>query len=124
MRFLADHNLERRVAVTPRAEGHDVTVGVVDYPGTLPDFDVLALAARERRIVLTNDRDFGELVVRHRRPHAGVILFRMRAATAQLKIERLTVVMREYADQLDQYIVVTERRIRVYRTEQPPSKPT
>jgi predicted nuclease of predicted toxin-antitoxin system len=122
MRFLADHNLERRIAVTLRSQDHDVTVGVVDYSGTLPDFDVLAPALQEGRIVLTNDPDFGELVVRHRRPHAGVILFRMRAATAQLKIERLAVVMRDYADQLDQFVILTERRIRVYRPERPPTE--
>ncbi|MFN8556782.1 MAG: DUF5615 family PIN-like protein [Dehalococcoidia bacterium] len=103
MRFLADQNLERRVALALRECGHDVTVGVVVYPGTLSDPDVLALARRERRILLTNDPDFGELIVRWGRPHAGVILFRMPVATAQRKTERLAVVLREYARQLDRF---------------------
>jgi predicted nuclease of predicted toxin-antitoxin system len=118
MKFLADQNLERRVVLALRAQGHDVTVGVVDYPGSLPDPDVLALARREGRILLTNDPDFGELIARWRRPHAGVILFRMKAATAQLKIDRLAVVLRDYTEHLGQLIVVTEHRIRVYRTQQ------
>jgi len=115
MRFLADQNLERRIALALRAAGHDVTIGVVDYPGHLPDPAVLALAAREERIVLTNDPDFGELVARHDARHAGVIVFRMKAATADRKIERLADVLREHGPDLGKLLVVTERRIRVYR---------
>ena len=118
MRFLADQNLERRVALALQAQGHDVTVGVVDYPGNLPDPAVLALAYREGRILLTNDADFGELIARHHHPHAGIILFRMKAATAKRKIDRLAVVFRDHADQLNQLIVVTEQRIRVYQSQQ------
>jgi predicted nuclease of predicted toxin-antitoxin system len=52
---------------------------------------VLDLARREGRILIANDKDFGELVVRERRPHAGVILFRFALdSTAQAKIGALT----------------------------------
>jgi predicted nuclease of predicted toxin-antitoxin system len=114
MKCLADQNRERRVALALGAQGHDVTVGVVDDPGHRPDQAVRALAAQEERILLTNDPDFGELVARYRQPHAGVILFRMSAATAERKIERLDAVFRDHADPLSQLIVVTEQRLRVY----------
>ncbi|HZU75186.1 MAG TPA: DUF5615 family PIN-like protein [Dehalococcoidia bacterium] len=117
MRFPADQNLERRIALALRAAGHDVTVGVVDYPGNLPDRAILALAHREGRIVLTNDPDFGELVVREHRLHAGVVLFRMKAASADRKLIRLSGLLRDYAGQLDSLFVVTEERIRSYRPE-------
>jgi predicted nuclease of predicted toxin-antitoxin system len=38
---------------------------------------VLAIATAEQRVLLTNDKDFGELIFRRRLPHAGVILFRL-----------------------------------------------
>ena len=113
MRFLADQNLERRVARFLIDEGHDVTIGVINYAGRLPDTALLDLAQREGRILITNDRDFGELIWRRQIPHSGVIFFRMPAATAEEKIERLRVVLDEYGDQLDQFIVVTATRIRV-----------
>ena len=54
-----------------------------------------------------------DLVVRMRRPHAGVILFRLGATDLATKIQRLDDVLRECADRLDQFIVVTLQSIRV-----------
>jgi predicted nuclease of predicted toxin-antitoxin system len=108
MKLLADQNLERRVALALRSQGHDVTIGVVDYPGNLPDRAVLRLAYHEGRILLTKGPDFGGLVVRHREPHAGVIIFRMKAATGQRKPARLLLLLRDHSDELDQLITVTE----------------
>jgi predicted nuclease of predicted toxin-antitoxin system len=122
MRFLCDQNLERRVAAWLWEQGHDVTIGVVHYDGRLPDPEILSLAQREGRTLITNDKDFGELVWRQRLPHAGVIFFRLPAATAELKIARLTVVLRDHGDALDQFIVVTASRIRVRRPPQPPTQ--
>lgn len=115
MKFLCDQNVERRVSTWLTAEGHDVTIGVVDYDGRLLDPAVLSLAHQEERTLITNDKGFGELIWRRRLPHAGVILFRMRAATAEQKIERLKAVLANHADDLGQFIVVTATRIRVRR---------
>jgi predicted nuclease of predicted toxin-antitoxin system len=123
MRFLADQNLERRVARYLIDEGHDVTIGGINYDAGLPDTAVLDLARREGRILITNDRDFGELIWRQRLPHSGVIFFRMLAATAEQKIARLRLVLQEYADQLDQFIVVSATRVRIRRVleDEPPA---
>jgi predicted nuclease of predicted toxin-antitoxin system len=56
---------------------HDVTAIAHDYPGALADDEVLTIAVHEDRVVIANDKDFGELVVRRRLPHAGLILFRL-----------------------------------------------
>lgn len=113
MKFLCDQNVERRVARWLIGQGHDVTVGVVNYDGWLPNPDILDLARSEGRIAITNDRDFGELIWRKRLPHTGVIFFRMPVATAELKIERLQAVFAAHADELHRFIVVTATRIRV-----------
>jgi predicted nuclease of predicted toxin-antitoxin system len=76
VRFLLDENAEARIAAFLLGRGHDATRVGHDYPAGLPDEAVLALAYEESRVLITNDRDFGELVVRERRPHAGVILVR------------------------------------------------
>src|SRR5215204_6408674 len=77
MRFLLDQNADRRFAPYLRDLGHGVTVVSIDYPPGIPDCTVLAIAHREGHIVLTNDHGFGELVFRHRLPHAGVIYLRL-----------------------------------------------
>src|SRR5947209_2070261 len=69
MRFLLDENMEFRVATALRAWGHDVTAIAYDYPHALEDLEVLSLARTERRILLTNDRDFGELIFRQQLPN-------------------------------------------------------
>lgn len=64
MRFLFDESVERRLTSVLVYDGHEVTVIGVDYPATLDDIDVLHIAHRELRILVTNDTDFGELVFR------------------------------------------------------------
>jgi predicted nuclease of predicted toxin-antitoxin system len=68
----------------------------------------------ERRILITDDRDFGELISRERRPHMGVIYLRLGAyVPLNLAIERLDYVLNHHVDQLDQFLVVTRHRVRV-----------
>ncbi len=78
---------------------------------------MLAIAAAEQRILITDDRDFGELVFVKRRSHAGVIYLRLgEYAELATKIERLAFVLTHYADQLDQFLVVTRHQVRNRRT--------
>ena len=116
MRFLLDQNIERRLAAYLREEGHDVLVVGVHEPAGLPDPEVLSRAHEQNRVLITKDRDFGELVVRHRHAHAGIIFLRIRARNFASKRDRLAAVLRTHADQLDQFLVVTDRQIRVRRT--------
>lgn len=62
MRFLLDESVEYRLAAYLSDHGHDVTAIAHDYPASIDDEVVLAIAEREQRILLTNDRDFGNLV--------------------------------------------------------------
>ncbi|MSQ10273.1 MAG: hypothetical protein EXR52_04630 [Dehalococcoidia bacterium] len=78
-----------RLAATLEVHGHDVTSINRDYAQGVSDVDVLALATREARVLVTFDRDFGELVVRHREPHAGVIYLRLGVVPLAAKAERL-----------------------------------
>ena len=66
--------------------GHDV-VSVPALDPRMSDLDILALAEREARLVITMDKDFGELVFRDARGHAGVILLRLTDATGQQRRE-------------------------------------
>ena len=113
MRFLVDASSDARLVPFLRSLGHDVTRIGTEYPADLPDYDVLALAQREQRILITDDRDFGALVFKDRHPHAGVIYLRLETTLLSVRTARLAFVLTMHGFQLDQFVVVTERGVRV-----------
>ncbi len=114
MRFLLDENVEFRLAAHLAQQGHDVTAIAHDYPHALPDRDVLVLARREDRILITSDRDFGELIFRKQLPHVGVIFLRLGPGNIKVKETWLDHVITTYADTLTTtFIVVTNQGVRV-----------
>jgi len=113
MKFLLDESAEFRLAAFLQQHGHYVKAIAHDYPSGLPDRQVLAIAKNEQRILITNDRDFGELIFRQRMPHAGVILFRLRDQSLATKMTWLSHILNQYSDRLDRFLVVTARGIRI-----------
>lgn len=114
MRSLLDESADARLATFLRQWGHDVAVIAIDHPASLSDRAILAIAHRDGRILITDDRDFGELVFVHRQPHAGVIYLRLgQFADLTVKVTRLEHVLTHYADQLDRFLAVTRQRVRV-----------
>jgi predicted nuclease of predicted toxin-antitoxin system len=82
MRFLADENLDFAVVRALRGAGHDVHALVEETSQTI-DSEVIALAARERRILLTEDKDFGWLTFVAGDGGDGVILVRFPTSARQ-----------------------------------------
>jgi predicted nuclease of predicted toxin-antitoxin system len=77
MRFLANENFPGAAVAALNAAGHDVVWVRLVAPGAA-DRDVLALAVQEERILLTFDKDFGELAKGSALPpKCGIVLFRM-----------------------------------------------
>ena len=72
MRFLADENVSRLVVERLRAAGFDVASVRETRPGA-SDKDVIDEADSDGRVLVTEDRDFGELVVRQQLKTLGVI---------------------------------------------------
>lgn len=116
MRFLLDESADLPLAAYLADQGHDVTSIVRDHPRGIKDRDVLEIARGEQRVLITNDRDFGELVFRQHVPHAGVILFRLGDEELAVKAAWLQYVLASFSDRLSDFIVVSERGVRI-RTE-------
>lgn len=77
MRFLANENFPGDAVTALRGGGHDVAWVRTEAPGE-PDQEVLARAQREKRILLTFDKDFGELAWHASLPaECGIVLFRL-----------------------------------------------
>lgn len=116
MKFLLDENADRRLVPFLTGLGHDVTVVGEDHPASIHDDEVLDIAVREKRIVVTNDAsDFGELIFRSHHSHYGVILFRLKSQEGNILLmkERLQHIFSTYADQLHGFLVITPEKVKV-----------
>jgi predicted nuclease of predicted toxin-antitoxin system len=113
MKFLVDECTGTSVVACLRDEGHDA-VAVVEVMPEADDEEILARAVSEGRIVVTNDKDFGELVYRSGWEHRGVVLLRLRDEQAENKVRMMKVALAQVGERLrNHYVVVTEAGIRV-----------
>lgn len=116
MKFLVDESVEYPVVTFLRSMGHDVTSVAEDFP-SIRDTDVLAAARRANRILLTNDKDFGELIFLHGIAHRGVILLRLFSEDAQSKIDSIKTLVEKHGDDLSEnFTVVSSDTVRIRRT--------
>jgi predicted nuclease of predicted toxin-antitoxin system len=113
LRFLVDVNVGLAVADSLRHRGHDVVfVGELDW--SMPDPGLLSLAGREKRIIVTMDTDFGELVYNSGLPHAGVLLLRMPGASRDEKVRIVQDIIDRYGEQTpEHFCVYREGKLRV-----------
>jgi predicted nuclease of predicted toxin-antitoxin system len=107
LKFFADECCDTGIVASLRNEGYDVTYALEEKPG-LQDDMVLQRAYDERRILLTEDKDFGELVFRLRKPAAGIVLIRIPVIQRHLKWLRLKKLIENYADRLPMNFVVID----------------
>ena len=75
MRFLADESCDFAVVRALRAAGHDV-LAVSEVAPRADDQTVMDLAVRDKRILLTEDKDFGQLVYANAREAGGIVFIR------------------------------------------------
>jgi predicted nuclease of predicted toxin-antitoxin system len=97
VRFLADENLDFGVVRALRAAGHDVRALAEETSRTL-DAEVIALASHERRILLTEDKDFGWLAFVAGAGSEGVILVRFPATVRSLLGHAITDLVASHGD--------------------------
>jgi len=122
MRFLADECCDAALVDVLRSDGHDILYAIESLRGATDD-SLLARALFERRILLTEDKGFGELVYRLRRPTHGIVLLRFDVADRALKIPRLRYLLEQEAERLSGAFVVLEAdkvRIRPLAAKPPP----
>lgn len=119
MRILADENIARSIVAWLRTEGYDV-LSASESRTQVPDADLLAEAEAQGYVLLTEDKDFGDLVFRDRRNSHGVVMLRMEGLPASLRLARLQSVWTVIeASMPGSFLVVTETKVRL-RSLTPP----
>lgn len=115
MRFLADESCDFSIVRALRMAGYDVTA-VSETAPRVEDSDVVKLAVREKRILLTEDKDFGQLVFAHGQKTAGVIFLRFPISARKQISKDVVRLVKQQGDELAGcFITVQPGRIRISR---------
>jgi predicted nuclease of predicted toxin-antitoxin system len=112
MRFLTNENVALSVVDGLRQVGNDVLSAKESMRGQ-PDTDILARAMAESRVLVTFDKDFGELAFRSRLPAScGVVLFRITQRGRPEDVQRVLDALKGRDDWSGAFWTVTDTRIR------------
>lgn len=119
MRLLCDEGVERHIVEALRSSGHNVTY-VAEIDPSISDTEVLRRAADLEAVLVTSDKDFGELVYRQGRAHAGILLVRLHGLEPGRKAVVVAAALAQHGQSLSgAFSVVEEDRLRIRRRPVP-----
>ncbi len=115
MTFLADENIDQEIIDRLRRDGY-VVLAVAEMAPSIDDDTVLRLANERDAILLTADKDFGELVFRQRRVSTGVVLIRLAGLQATAKASLVAAAISRHAGEIrNTFTVIAPGSIRIRR---------
>jgi predicted nuclease of predicted toxin-antitoxin system len=118
MKFLVDENIGLKVVGFLNQQGH-TTEHISDIQIGIEDYQILSLSVLKNSIVITFDRDFGELVFKAGKQYHGVIYLRLENQTSENVIKALNFVFSTQQTIRGNFIIVSEKndlfRIRIRR---------
>ena len=113
MRLCANENVPEDCVTRLRQRGHDVLRIREAAPGS-PDSDVLARALAEKRLLITFDKDFGELVFRDSaKASHGIVLFRIAQPSSVVVAEKVAAILGSRDDWSGHFSVADDSTIRM-----------
>lgn len=99
MKFLADESVDFPIVRLLRQNHQDVLSILEDHQSALDDF-ILNLADKENRVLITLDKDFGELVYRLKMNHSGVLLVRLDGVKPTVRAEKVLQTIQQHGNEL------------------------
>ena len=113
MNFEADENIDTEIIDHLRNAGYDIFSISEEFPG-VPDEDVIEITNKNNAILLTADKDFGELVFRKGEVIKGVVLVRIFGVSQLEKKEMVLDAFNNHAEDFAQrFTVITKKKIRI-----------
>ncbi|MCE9599196.1 MAG: DUF5615 family PIN-like protein [Spirochaetia bacterium] len=117
MKFVADENIDNSVALALRGLGHEVKAIVSDDPGAA-DESILSLCQSSESILLTGDKDFGDLIYRMKRASEGVILLRLAGIPTQTKARIVADFVLKHENEIrGNFSVITPGSVRIRKPD-------
>ena len=99
MNFVADEGVDRQIVERLRADGHSVLYVAEMAPGITDDV-VLSRANQESALLLTADKDFGEMVYRQYRLASGVVLIRLAGLSSAQKTQIVASAIADHIEEM------------------------
>jgi len=113
LKFLTDESAGIKLTNSLISAGFDC-ISVIDIKPGMKDTEILNIAVREKRVLITNDKDFGELINRKKLSHCGVILLRLEEDTPIKRIEIIKDAINRFAEKIKgKFLVASERGFRI-----------
>ena len=113
MNIMADECVDRQIVEILREEGHDVLY-IAEIDPSISDDIVFERANQQNALLLTADKDFGELVFRQNKILNGVLFFRLAGLSQLAKAKIISSVVQEHSDKLYQsFTVVSPGIVRI-----------
>jgi predicted nuclease of predicted toxin-antitoxin system len=112
VRWLADECLDAGLVRRLRGAGHDVSY-IAEMASGTTDVEIIRRAHNDGRLLLTEDKDFGELVFRSSETVPGLVLLRIRPERRLIKWIRLEAAVQQFGKGLlGRYLVIEDIRFR------------
>ncbi len=113
LKFLVDNSTGKKLANALKDEKYDV-IYAGDILPDAEDKDILERSEKDNRILITNDKDFGEIIFRYGKPSSGVILLRLKIDFPQYRAKILMALIKRLGPKLKKkFIVVSEDKFRI-----------
>jgi len=109
LKIVADESIDKQIVDRLRSDGHDV-VSIAELDPGIEDEAVLLRSRESNSVLLTADKDFGELVFRQRLLHSGIVLIRLAGLKPETKAELVVTAFARHADDLSLGFAVLSRR--------------
>ncbi len=113
LKFLIDVGVGKKVEEFLSVEGYDVKcISFIDP--RMKDIDILNIAASESRMIITMDKDFGELVYNSKLTNSGVLLLRLEEATSVRKVEVIKTILKDFSAAIvNKFCVYKDGKLRI-----------
>ncbi len=113
MNFFADESVDHPIVVRLREDGHNV-LAVAEITPSIPDEIVFTQANQRGDLLITADKDFGEIVFRQRQVTAGVVLIRLAGLSPETKARIVSATIRDHETEMPgAFTVISAGMIRI-----------
>lgn len=114
-KIIADLGISRSIVEFLSAKGFEI-IRIVDINPCMTDEEILALTLECNAILITSDKDFGDLVYYSKKIHSGVILLRIEDASSEDFLKIITFIFENYWNQISQnFCVYKKGKFRIRR---------
>lgn len=110
LKLVADESVDFRIVQALREAGFEV-IAICELSPSITDTEVLQIAYTHKVLLITEDKDFGELVFRLQLPHHGILLIRIDDNSFKIK-SAVQIIQSHLAELMERFSVLTKERLR------------